>query len=110
MKTIDDIRKTLQSTSSVTIDISTPAGTFINDLLHILSEYESAVKEQRRLDHIESTRLYGTKLGRRSKMDEKAIKEALLLKKEGYTNNQIAQEFDVGRSTLLRYLAEYKVS
>ena len=107
MKTIEDIRGEFQSTT-ITVDTSSPVGKFVKDLVKILAEYETAAKEQKRLDNISAAKLYGTKIGRKSKMDEVNIQEAILLKEEGYTNNEIAKEFKIGRSTLLRYLAEYR--
>jgi len=42
-------------------------------------------------------------------MSDEQVREAMELQKSGeYTNQQIADKFEVGRSTLLRYISKYK--
>ena len=65
-------------------------------------------RAERQADGIKSAQKRGVKFGRVAKLDNMMVEEALELQKEGWTNQQIAEEFDVGRSTLLRYIADYK--
>ena len=48
----------------------------------------------------------GVKFGRKPKMNDDSVQEAIELKEAGCTNNEVAKEFKVGRSTLLRYVAK----
>ena len=43
-------------------------------------------------------------------MNDTSVLEAIKLKKSGCTSNDVAKEFGVGKSTLLRYVAKYSVS
>ena len=51
----------------------------------------------------------GVKFGAKRKMTEEHVVVAMELQKKGkMTNQQIADRFRVGRSMLLRYIAEYR--
>jgi len=51
----------------------------------------------------------GVKFGAKRKMSDEQVIEAIELQKSGeFTNQQIADKFGVGRSTLLRYVGEWK--
>ena len=92
------------------IDKPTPTSKLVTGLLDIVSEFESDTKEEHRLAGIEAAKARGVKFGRKPKMNTTNILQALALKEVGYTNKVIAKEFGVGRSTLLRYLAGYRMS
>jgi DNA invertase Pin-like site-specific DNA recombinase len=50
------------------------------------------------------------KFGRESKFNDEKVIEAIRMQEDGMTNQQIADKFEIGRSTLLRYISEYKKS
>jgi len=90
------------------LDTSTSTGRLMIGLLSIVSAFETDLRAERQADGISSALKRGVKFGRVAKMDDLNIEEAFRLRNDGWTNQQIADEFNVGRSTLLRYLAKYK--
>ncbi len=92
----------------IKIDTSNPTGKLVAGLLSVVSEFEADTKKQRRIDGIVAARARGVKFGRKPKMDDTNVLQALSLKEAGYTNKEIAMEFKVGKSTLLRYLSEFR--
>lgn len=90
------------------LDTSTSTGRLMIGLLSIVSAFETDLRAERQSDGIKSAQKRGVKFGRVAKMDDVMIEEAIELQQEGWTNQKIADEFDVGRSTLLRYIANYK--
>jgi len=50
----------------------------------------------------------GVKFGREAKFNDEKVVKAIEMQDKGMTNQQIADELGVGRSTLLRYIANYK--
>lgn len=90
------------------LDTSSSAGRLMIGLLSIVSAFETDLRAERQADGIKSAQKRGVKFGRMAKLDILNVEEALRLQKDGWTNQQIADELDVGRSTLLRYIAKYK--
>ncbi len=78
-------------------------------LLSIVSAFETDLRAERQADGIASALKRGVKFGRASKMDDEKIALAIEMQERGYTNQQIADEFGVGRSTLLRHISKYKI-
>lgn len=91
------------------LDTSTSTGRLMIGLLSIVSAFETDLRAERQADGIKSALKRGVKFGRSSKIENKQVKEIIELQKNGeYTNQQIADKFGIGRSTLLRYVSEYK--
>jgi len=92
------------------LDTSTPTGQLMVKHIAVLAQFEVNLRYQRQADGRAKARKRGVNLGRRRKLTDLKVKKALELKSMGMTNQQIANKFEVNRSTLLKYLAERKVS
>ena len=79
-------------------------------LLEQLSQFELNLKHQRVAEGVVKAIGNGVKFGRKRKLNGSKVSEAISLKALGYTNTQVANKFDVGVSTLFRYLAERRAS
>jgi len=89
-------------------DTSTSTGRLMIGLLSVVAAFELDLRAERQADGIAVAKKKGVRFGRESKMKEEDVFEALKLKDSGQSNQTIADQFDVGRSTLLRYFAEHK--
>jgi len=90
------------------IDTTTSQGKLMLGLLSIVSAFETDLRAERQADGIKSALARGKKWGRKPvDLSEKDIKEAIKLQKT-VTNQEIADKFGIGRSTLLRYIKEYR--
>lgn len=90
-------------------DSTTSYGRMMMGMLSVMSEFENDIRAERQLDGIKSAQARGVKFGAKRKMSDEQVIEAMELQKTGeLTNQEIADRFGVGRSTLLRYLAEFK--
>ena len=91
-------------------DTSTSTGKLMVGLLSVIAEFETDLRAERQAEGIKSALARGVKFGAKRKMSEEQVVEAIELQKKGeMTNQQIADRFGVGRSTLLRYVAKSKV-
>ena len=90
------------------IDTTTSQGKLMLGLLSIVSAFETDLRAERQADGIKSALARGKRWGRKPvNLTEDNIKEAIELQKV-MTNQMIADKFSVGRSTLLRYIKDYK--
>ena len=90
------------------LDTSTSTGRLMIGLLSIVSAFETDLRAERQADGIKSAIKRGVKFGRVAKMDNQQVIEAIKMQNEGMVNQDIADNFGVGRSTLLRYISKYK--
>ncbi len=91
------------------LDTTTSTGRLMIGLLSIVSAFETDLRAERQADGIKSALNRGVRFGRTSKMTPDEVIAAVKLKENGYTNQELADRFSVGKSTLLRYLAAYKL-
>jgi DNA invertase Pin-like site-specific DNA recombinase len=92
-------------------DTSTSTGKLMVGLLSVIAEFETDLRAERQAEGIKSAMARGVKFGAKRKMTDEQVLEAIELQKSGeFTNQQIAEKFGVGRSTLLRYVAKIKHS
>ena len=90
-------------------DSTTSTGRLMRGLLSIVSEFENDIRKERQAEGIKSALKRGAKFGAKRKMTDEQVIEAMEFQKKGeMTNQQIADMFGVGRSTLLRYVSEFK--
>ena len=90
-------------------DTTTSTGKLMLGLLSVVAEFETDLRAERQAEGIQAALKRGVKFGATRKMTKQDVIEAIKLQKSGkMTNQQIADKFGVGRSTLLRYVAEYK--
>lgn len=92
------------------LDTSTSSGRLMIGLLSIVSAFETDLRAERQADGIASALKRGVKFGRNAKMDSNKILQAMQMQTEGLTNQDIADSFNIGRSTLLRHISNYKKS
>jgi DNA invertase Pin-like site-specific DNA recombinase len=93
------------------LDTSTSTGRLMIGLLSIVSAFETDLRAERQADGIKSALKRGVRFGRSSKLTDIQVEEITALQEQGnLTNQQIADMFEIGRSTLLRYVANYKKS
>lgn len=90
------------------LDTSTSTGRLMIGLLSIISEFETDLRAERQADGIKSAIKRGVKFGRQAKFDNEKVIEAMAMQNDGFTNQYIADHFEIGRSTLLRYISKYK--
>jgi len=90
-------------------DTTTSTGKLMMGLLSVIAEFETDLRAERQAEGIKSALARGVKFGAKRKMTNEQVVEAMELQKKGeMTNQQIADMFGVGRSTLLRYVGEWK--
>lgn len=92
------------------IDTSTSAGRLMIGLLSIVSAFETDLRAERQADGIASAKKRGVKFGSKPVFDDTKVVQALEMQNTGMINQEIAQYFGIARSTLLRYIADYKKS
>ena len=90
------------------LDTSSSAGRLMIGLLSIVSAFETDLRAERQMDGILSAKKRGVQFGPKSKFDEEKTIQAIEMQSQGMTAQQIADEFEIGRSTLLRYISSYK--
>ncbi len=90
------------------IDTTTSAGRLMIGLLSIVNSFEVDLKSERQAEGIASAKKRGVRFGPPSKFSEEKTIKALEMQKQGLTNQEIADEFEIGRSTLLRYISSYR--
>lgn len=90
-------------------DTNSSTGRLMVGLLAVIAEFETDLRAERQADGIKSAIKRGVKFGAKPKLDDSKVIEAMELQARGeMTNQEIADMFGVGRSTLLRYVADYK--
>ena len=91
------------------IDTTTSAGRLMIGLLSIVSAFETDLRAERQADGIASAKKRGVKFGGTPKLTEEDVRRIMDFQNNTtMTNADIAKEFGIARSTLLRYVANYK--
>ena len=91
------------------IDTSTSAGRLMIGLLSIVSAFETDLRAERQMEGIISAKRRGVKFGGTPKLNDTDISKIIDFQANtSMTNQEIADEFNIARSTLLRYVAKYK--
>ena len=90
------------------LDTSTSSGRLMIGLLSIVSAFETDLRAERQADGIASAISKGKKWGRVPiNFTDEMIQEALSLQ-DTLTNQEIADKFGIGRSTMLKYFQRFK--
>ena len=79
-------------------------------ILKLLLTFEKDIQYQRQAVGIQSAIKRGVRFGRPMKMKQANVIKAIRFKNNGYTSKEVANRFNVGKSTLLRYIADFKKS
>ncbi len=82
------------------IDLSTPAGRLMVQILGAMSEFEKSLIQERVLAGLRHARAKGTKLGRPKRVVD--TKQVLLLRESGASWRKIASEMKISLETLFR--------
>lgn len=91
------------------IDTTTSAGRLMIGLLSIVSAFETDLRAERQADGIASAMKRGVKFGGTPKLKDSDVLKIMDFQQfTTMTNQAIADEFDIARSTLLRYVSKYK--
>jgi len=90
------------------IDTSSSAGRLMIGLLSIVSAFETDLRAERQMDGILSAQKRNIRFGAKPKFNGEKKIQAIEMQHLGLTNQQIADGFEIGRSTLLRYISNYK--
>ena len=90
------------------LDTSTPQGRLVIGILSTINAFTIDITKELQMDGIRSAQKRGVQFGPKSKFNEEKTIQAIELQSQGLTNQQIADEFEIGRSTLLRYISNYK--
>jgi len=75
--------------------------------LELFIRFEKDSAQQRQSEGIAAAHAKGVRFGRPKKMKHKNVIKAIRYKNSGYTSKEVANRFNVGRSTLLRYIAKF---
>lgn len=92
---------------SQNIDTNSSTGKLMLGMLSIISEFENDLRRERQAEGIKRAKALG-KYKREKALSDSQVVEIIELQKTELTNQMIADKFNVGRSTLLRYVSEYK--
>jgi len=91
------------------LDTTTSAGRLMIGLLSIVSAFETDLRAERQADGIKSALEKGVHFGKKSiVLSDEEIQRAIELKEQGRTSQEVATEFNISRSTLLKKIKEYK--
>jgi DNA invertase Pin-like site-specific DNA recombinase len=91
------------------LDTSTSTGRLMVGLLSIISAFEIDLRAERQADGIKSAMNRGIKFGRKRKLNDSKVLEIIKLQESGtLTNQEIADKYSMGRSTLLREVSKFK--
>lgn len=89
------------------IDTSTSTGKLMLGMLSIIAEFENDLRRERQSEGIQKAKALG-KFKKEKSLTDTQVKEIVGLQKTNFTNQEIVDQYGVGRSTLLRYVSNYK--
>lgn len=90
-------------------DTTTSSGQLVMNILGAMAQFETAIRRERQLEGIESAKKRGVKFGKKkAELSDTDIQRAIQMQADGFTGNEIAKEFNLVRSTILKYIKEYK--
>lgn len=104
VKEIESKGAQLRSLHDPLIDTTTPNGKLIFGIFAVLAEYERELIRQRTLDGLAAARARGKHLGRQEALNQEQKESLLQLRENGQSLRQLAQTFNVSKTTILRYL------
>jgi DNA invertase Pin-like site-specific DNA recombinase len=87
------------------LDTSTSEGKLMAHLLGAFAEFENDIRRERQLEGIAAALNRGVRFGRKPALTEKQLVAVRRLKQEeGFSAEQLAEKFGVGRATIYRAL------
>ena len=104
VKEIESKGAQLRSLHDPLIDTTTPNGKLIFGIFAFLAEYERELIRSRTLDGLAAARARGKHLGRKEALNQEQKESLRQLHESGQTLRQLAQTFNVSKTTIIRYL------
>ena len=89
------------------IDTTTSTGKLMLGMLSIIAEFENDLRRERQSEGIIKAKQLG-KFNKEKSLTPNQVEEIIELQKTNLTNQMIADKYNVGRSTLLKYVSEFK--
>lgn len=89
------------------IDTTTSTGKLMLGMLSIIAEFENDLRRERQTEGIIKAKQLG-KFKKEKSLTPLQVEEIIELQKTDMTNQMIANKYNVGRSTLLKYVSEFK--
>ena len=89
------------------IDTTTSTGKLMLGMLSIIAEFENDLRRERQSEGIIKAKQLG-KFNKEKSLTPNQVEEIIELQKTNMTNQMIADKYNVGRSTLLKYVSEFK--
>lgn len=89
------------------IDTTTSTGKLMLGMLSIIAEFENDLRRERQTEGIIKAKQLG-KFNKEKSLNISQIEEIIEFQKTNMTNQMIASKYNVARSTLLRYVSDYK--
>lgn len=87
------------------LDTTTSEGKLMANLLGAFAEFENDIRRERQLEGIAAALSRGVKFGRKPALTAKQVETIRRLKEEeGFSAEQLAERFSVGRATIYRAL------
>lgn len=90
------------------IDTSTLTGRFMFNIMGAVAEMEREVINERVRSGVASAKARGRSGGRKKAHDKDKINTALRMVQDGYSKKEICESLGIARTTLYRYIKEYK--
>jgi DNA invertase Pin-like site-specific DNA recombinase len=91
------------------LDTTTSNGKLMIAMLGAVAEFETDLRAERQADGIKSALARGVKFGKKAiTLTQEQLDEAISLKDDGLTSQEVANKFGIARSTLLKKIKEYK--
>ena len=81
---------------------------YLQELLSVFPTFLEDIRYQRHILGIIKAKARGVKFGRKRKLTPTKLIKAISLKEQGYTSKDVANRFQVSKSTLLRNIGEYR--
>lgn len=89
------------------IDTTSSTGKLMLGMLSIIAEFENDLRRERQTEGIIKAKQLG-KFNKEKSLNTSQIEEIIELQKTNMTNQMIASKYNIARSTLLRYVSDYK--
>ncbi len=87
------------------IDTTTPTGKLLFDVLAAISEFETAIRNERQIEGIEQAKKRGVQFGRQPKVTKEQIEEMRRKRKEGTLIKKLMAEYNLSKASVYRLLA-----
>lgn len=89
------------------IDTTTSTGKLMLGMLSIIAEFENDLRRERQSEGIIKAKQLG-KFKKEKSLTPNQVEKIIELQKTDMTNQMIASKYNIARSTLLRYVSDYK--